>query len=91
MGFSRQEYWSVLPFPPPRDLPYPGIKPKSLGSPLLAGSFFTTIATWESLGYRSPHFGTYQILVIVNVVLPTSKVLALELSNFVPATPVTCE
>ena len=29
MGFSRQEYWSELPFPPPGDLPNPGIKPKS--------------------------------------------------------------
>ena len=29
MGFSRQEYWSELPFPSPGDLPYPGIKPKS--------------------------------------------------------------
>ena len=28
-GFSRQEYCSELPFPPPRDLPHPGIKPKS--------------------------------------------------------------
>ena len=26
MGFSRQGYWSGLPFPPPRDLPHPGIK-----------------------------------------------------------------
>ena len=30
MGFSRQEYWSGLPFPSPGDLPDPGIKPKSL-------------------------------------------------------------
>ena len=29
MGFSRQEYWSGLPFPSPRDLPNPGIKPGS--------------------------------------------------------------
>ena len=29
MGFSRQEYWSGLPFPSPGDLPYPGIKPWS--------------------------------------------------------------
>ena len=29
MGFSRQEYWSGLPFPSPEDLPYPGIKPGS--------------------------------------------------------------
>ena len=32
-GFSRQEYWSGLPCPPPRDLPNPGIKPTSLTSP----------------------------------------------------------
>ena len=30
MGFSRQEYWIGLPFPSPRDLPNPGIKPPSL-------------------------------------------------------------
>ena len=29
MGFSRQEYWSGLPFPSPRDLPDPWIKPES--------------------------------------------------------------
>ena len=29
MGFSRQEYWSGLPFPPPEDLPDPGIEPVS--------------------------------------------------------------
>ena len=29
MGFSRQEYWSGLPFPSPGDLPHPGIKPGS--------------------------------------------------------------
>ena len=30
MGFSRQEYWSGVPFPPPGDLPNPGIEPRSL-------------------------------------------------------------
>ena len=30
MGFPRQQYWSGLPYPSPRDLPDPGIKPKSL-------------------------------------------------------------
>ena len=39
MGFPRQEYWSGLPFPSPRDLLNPGIKPRSLA---LAGGFFTT-------------------------------------------------
>jgi len=29
MGFSRQKYWSGLPFPSPGDLPNPGIKPRS--------------------------------------------------------------
>ena len=45
MGFSRQEYCSGLPFLPPGDLPDPGIKPRSLVSPALAGGFFTTSAT----------------------------------------------
>ena len=49
MGFSRQEYWSALPFAIPRDLPHTGIEP---GSPALAGRFFTT----EShLGSPSPN------------------------------------
>ena len=39
MGFSRQEYWSELPFPSPRDHPDPGIEPVS---PALAGGFFVT-------------------------------------------------
>jgi len=45
MGFSRQEYWSGLPFPPPGDLPNPGIKPMSPeppAFPALTGRFFTT-------------------------------------------------
>ena len=37
MRFPRQEYWSGLPFPYPRDLPNPGIKPASLACPALAG------------------------------------------------------
>ena len=49
MGFSRQEYWSGLPCPPPGDLPDSGIEPVSLMSPALAGGFFTTSATWEAL------------------------------------------
>jgi len=40
MGFSRQEYCSELPFPPPGDLPDPGVKPISPASPALAGGFF---------------------------------------------------
>ena len=48
MGLSRQEEWSGLPFPPPEDLPYPGIELVSLASPALAGGFFTSWASGES-------------------------------------------
>ena len=48
VGFSRQEYWSKLPCPPPGDLPDPGTEPISLMSPALAGRFFTTSTTWEA-------------------------------------------
>ena len=48
MGFSRQEYWSGLPFPSPGDLPDPGFETMSLTSPTLADGFFTTSATWEA-------------------------------------------
>ena len=41
MIFSRKEYWSGLPLPPPRDLPYPGIEPAYPLSPALTGKFFT--------------------------------------------------
>ena len=47
MEFSRQEYWSELPFPPPGDLPNPGIEPVSLMSPALAGGLYHC-ATWET-------------------------------------------
>ena len=47
MEFSRQEYWSGLPFPSPGDLPDPGIKTASFAG---AGGFFTTVPSgkpWE--------------------------------------------
>ena len=45
--FSRQEYWSGLPFPTPGDLPDPGIKP---GSPALqADSLLSEPPWWESM------------------------------------------
>ena len=48
MEFSRQEYQSGLPLPLLGDLPDPGIEPVSL-TPLVAGRFFTTSATWEAI------------------------------------------
>ena len=77
MGFSRQEYWSGLPCPPPGDLPDPGIKPTSLISSVLASRLFTTSATWEAqlqlnfpltlkttaalAGYLLVRFGTHEV------------------------------
>ena len=43
MEFSRQEYWSGLPFPPSGDLANPGVKAASFASPSLPGRFFTTV------------------------------------------------
>ena len=48
-GILGQEDWSGLPFPPPGDLPDPGMKPTFLMSHALAGGCFTTNATWEAL------------------------------------------
>ena len=56
MGFSRQEYWTGLPFPPPGDLPNPRIKPASPVPPALAGGFFTHWATWEAPYPHYPYF-----------------------------------
>ena len=50
MGFSRQDYWSGLPFPSPGDLPNPRMEPESLKSPVLTGRFFTISTTWNIIG-----------------------------------------
>ena len=42
MGFSRQEYWSGLPFAPAGGLPDPGMEPRSPETPALMGGFSTT-------------------------------------------------
>ena len=56
MGFFRQEYWSGLPFLPPRDLPDPGIELAPLVSPALqAESLFA-----EPLGNSTKHFSSVQ-------------------------------
>ena len=48
MGFSRQEYWSGFPCPPPGDPLDPRIERMSLMPPTSAGGFFTTSTTWEA-------------------------------------------
>ena len=49
VGFPRQEYWSRLPFPTPRDLLDPGIKPISPVSPAFSGRFFITEPPWKPM------------------------------------------
>ena len=56
MGFSRQEYWSVLPCLPPGDLPDPGIKPTSPESPALQVDSLPLGAT------REAHIFQYQMV-----------------------------
>ena len=57
MEFSRQEYWSKLPFPSPGDLPNPRIEPASQVSPALTTVFFTTVPPRKpSLPHRPQHF-----------------------------------
>ena len=51
MEFSRQEYWSGWPFPPPGDLPRPGIEP---ASPALAVGFFTTVSPGKPFIFYTP-------------------------------------
>ena len=63
MGFSRQEYWSGLPFPPPGDLPNPRIEPMSPAASALAGGFFTT----EPLGKSQSVSGFSFLHILVNV------------------------
>ena len=58
MGFSRQEYWSGLPFPSPEDPPGPGLEPTS---PTLAGDFFT-LSLVRSLFRMIPRPGSLSYL-----------------------------
>ena len=63
MGFSRQEYWSGLPFLPPGDLCNPGNEPVALMSPILEGTFFTTSTTWEVCKYiQSSYYLIFHIM-----------------------------
>jgi len=71
MGFSRKEYWSGLPCPPPGDLPDPGIESASLTPPAFAGGFFTTNATWEA-----PHpssINIFKAYYLIQVIYLNSK------------------
>ena len=55
MEFSKQEYWSGLPFPTPGDHPNPGIKPVTPEFPTLAGRFFTTAPPGKPIAGIKPN------------------------------------
>ena len=64
MGFSRQEYWSGLPFPYPGDLPNPGIEP---GSPALEADALTSMLSKSLIQFSvDGHLGHFHVLAIVN-------------------------
>ena len=71
--FSKQEYWSGLPFPPPGDLPGPGIKPMSLVSPALTDRFFTTNTTFPYTVFEKKntllHLIKYQMHRMISMML----------------------
>ena len=68
MGFSREEYWSVLPCPHPGTLPDTGIEPVFLTSSTLVGGFFTTSTIWEALTKKQ--CCSYIFIEVLNVRLP---------------------
>ena len=72
MGFSRQEYWSGLPFPSPGDLPDPGIEP---GSPALEADALTSEPLGKpfSMAYGLPNDDYVSLYLLVNRYGYTSK------------------
>ena len=101
MGFSRQEYWSGLPCPPPGDLPDPGIKPESLTSPTFPAGFFTTSTTWEALPYLfssllinrfppSTLFFSFLFLVIYLLKTPGCCWCNPDFSDYIPDSVIDC-
>ena len=77
LGFSRQEYWSGLPPPPPGDFQDPGIESKSLMSPALAGGFFGWINNKVlSVEHRELYSISYDKLEAEKAMAPHSSSLA---------------
>ena len=78
MGFSRQEYWSELPFPSPGNLPYPGIKPRSpvlwadafrlTSNPTLSLRYCTALHTLSLTSLHLLWFHYYTEFALANVI-----------------------
>ena len=80
MGFSRQEYWSGLPFPSPGDLPDPGIKPGS--SPLQADSLPTELWRKSIHTHTHTHTHTHIYIYVKEIYLEEFSSLFMEAEKF---------
>ena len=58
MGFSRQEYWSGLPFSPPRDLPDPGNKPRSPALQKKSAGLTSIVRFGETHNFSEPRLSS---------------------------------
>ena len=76
MEFSRQEYWSGLPFPSPGDTPDPGIELRCLMSRALASRFFPTTAT------RGDHTCIHVVILISPLLTPYFNKLRVHTDTF---------
>ena len=85
MGFFRQEYLSGLPFPPPGDLPYPGIELFLLCFLHWQMAFFMTNTTWEApenLRFTPKKLGEQaevkiSVFTMIGLALPKDKYIAI--------------
>ena len=79
-GFSRQEYWSGLPCPPPGNLPHPGIKSMTLKSPALAGGFFTTSTAFLSLKLNFKNSSSFHLITNITKIFSIFHCLCIMLN-----------
>jgi len=73
MGFSREEYWSGLPFSPPGDLSHPGIKPTPLASPALVGRLLTTKKQIQSMSESDTLSSSKNVAPQTTYIIPDPK------------------
>ena len=82
MKFSRQQYWSGLPVPPPGYPLYPETEPMSLASPSLGGIFFTTVPPEKAFTlYNSVLFNFYVCVLCAVKCIPVSLVIHTKIYN----------
>ena len=93
VGFSRQEYWSGLPGPPPGDLLDPGFEPMCLKSPTLAHGFFTTSTTWEAQCASSTLYKYSTTCIILDVIYSKNISIfsSVQFSSVAQSCPILCD